>query len=125
MPLGLQPNNTHEVLVRRSFLPSIPEAREVLIRRFSEDPEFLHSYIANIAVVLMDYQVELGENPLDFLDPVVRDEAAFRVMNWLFSPRELTGVSPYERIHRPSSPPESSPSLSALERIFSDSNMLG
>ena len=107
-------------------LPSIPEAREALIRRFSEDPEFLHSYIANAAVVLMDYQTDLGRNSLDFLDPVVRDEAAFRVINWLFSPRELVGgLPPYERIHRPLPPPPPPlPSLSALERISSDSDML-
>jgi hypothetical protein len=101
--------------------PEIREARETLICSFSEDPEFLHAYIANAAVVIMDYQSEREETALDFQDPVIRDEAAFRVMNWLFNPEQLK-LPPYERAHQPSY--LSSPSLSALERISSDSDML-
>ena len=101
--------------------PKLLEARATLIRAFSEDPEYLFAYVANAAVVIMDYQSELGGAPLDFQDPVIRDEVAFRVLNWLFGPGECN-LPPYERLHRPPSPPPPPPppiSLPALERVAS------
>lgn len=69
----------------------IETARRVLIQSWIDDPGFKHAYIANAAMVLYDMQREYEKrgSSFDMQDRAVREDAATRILDWLFPPKEV------------------------------------
>jgi hypothetical protein len=66
---------------REKIEGEVAEARKVMIAAFNKDPDFFHTYVANVAMVLIDNEPPGG---YDFTEQPDREDIATKILEWIF-----------------------------------------